>query len=110
MLERKEISRQCALFEIIQSEKEYVHDMALILDVFVEPLRATAPIPQERLRGFISEVFWNMDEILSHHQRLLDKLFERQREQHPLVESIGDVVLDGESYPPVPGRDARITH
>jgi RHO1 GDP-GTP exchange protein 1/2 len=49
---------------------------------------------EDRLRGFIQEVFYNIDAITAHHQRMLNALFERQREQHPLVHSIADIVLD----------------
>ena len=93
-MDKKEIARQSALFEIIQSEKEYVRDMRLVGEIFVQQLRDTTPIPQSRLEGFISEVFYNMYTILSYHERLLDRLFERQREQHPLMQSIADIVLD----------------
>jgi hypothetical protein len=74
--------------------------MQLALDafnqVFVEPLRNASPpvIPPDRLPGFISEVFWNMDNILTYHQRMLYALLSRQREQHPLVQSVADVILD----------------
>ena len=68
--------------------------MELIRDVFVDPLLNTAPIPRQRLKGFVAEVFYNMDEILAYHRRMLDKLFERQRDQHPLVQSIADIILD----------------
>lgn len=50
----------------------------------------------ERVRGFISEVFWNLEAISGHHHRMLATLFARQREQHPLVQSVADVILDSE--------------
>lgn len=53
----------------------------------------TSPVPQHRLAGFISEVFANLDKIQAHHQQLRDALFARQREQHPLVQSIADIIL-----------------
>jgi hypothetical protein len=45
----------------------------------------------------MSEVFWNLHDILTHHQRMLGSLFARQREQHPLVQSVADIVLDSKS-------------
>jgi hypothetical protein len=54
-------------------------------------------ILEDRLSGFISDVFWNIDRILSRHKRMLSELFERQRDQHPLIQSIADIVLDGTS-------------
>lgn len=60
--------------------------------------QASPPIlPSERLDGFLREVFWNVDLILAHHQRMLGSLFDRQREQHPILLSIGDLVLDSGS-------------
>jgi hypothetical protein len=49
---------------------------------------------KEKGKMFVSEVFWNMDEIVAHHRRMLRSLFSRQRDQHPLVQSIADIVLD----------------
>jgi RHO1 GDP-GTP exchange protein 1/2 len=51
-------------------------------------------IPQSRLKTFIPELYGNIDSILIHHQRMLAALFVRQREQHPLVQSIADIILD----------------
>jgi RHO1 GDP-GTP exchange protein 1/2 len=50
---------------------------------------------RDRLQRFIREVFWNIDAVTAHHQRMLDRLFARQREQHPVVLSITDIILDG---------------
>jgi hypothetical protein len=42
----------------------------------------------------VLEVFWNLKEIFAHHQRMLQSLFSRQRDQHPIVQSVADIVLD----------------
>jgi hypothetical protein len=39
-------------------------------------------------------VFFNFDRILGHERRLRAALYERQREQHPVITSITDIVLD----------------
>lgn len=52
------------------------------------------------LLAFVSEVFGNIDAISSYHHRMLSALFSRQREQHPLVQSVTDVILDSESDVP----------
>jgi RHO1 GDP-GTP exchange protein 1/2 len=64
--------------------------------VFIGGLRQAKPpvLPPERLDGFVNEVFWNMDRILSHHQRLLGALYDLQHDQHPILLSVGDIVLD----------------
>ncbi|KIM84853.1 hypothetical protein PILCRDRAFT_817654 [Piloderma croceum F 1598] len=92
----REVQRQSVLFEVFKSERDYVHDMELIEEVFINPLKDASPpvISHDRLPGFMSEVFWNLHDILTHHQRMLGSLFARQREQHPLVQSVADIVLD----------------
>ncbi|EGN99254.1 hypothetical protein SERLA73DRAFT_168758 [Serpula lacrymans var. lacrymans S7.3] len=95
-LGKHEVERQSVLFEVFKSERDYVSDMELVREVFTEPLQSASPpvIPQERLQGFVREVFWNLDQILSHHQRMLGSLFARQRDQHPLVQSVTDIILE----------------
>ncbi|KAI0342848.1 hypothetical protein BDW22DRAFT_1357379 [Trametopsis cervina] len=94
VLDKKEVARQSFLFEFIKSERDYVRDLELVQEVYVEPLMATSPVPSDRKEGFVAEVFFNINQILGHHRRMLDALFERQREQHPLVQSVADIVLD----------------
>jgi hypothetical protein len=49
------------------------------------------------LETFIQEVFYNIDELRAHHRRLLDKLFEIQREEHPIINSIAAPMYDAVS-------------
>lgn len=93
ILDVKEVQRQSNLFEIIKTERDYVNDMQFVKEVLIEPLLNTSPVPQHRLSGFVSEVFHNLDMIQTIHQRLRDDLFARQRDQHPLIQSIADVIL-----------------
>ncbi|CAL1716353.1 unnamed protein product [Somion occarium] len=94
VLDKKEVLRQSVIFEVIKSERDYVQDLELVKDVYISPLLNLPVISRSRLQGFLSEVFYNLDEILAHHRRLLDQLFERQREQHPLIQSIADIILE----------------
>ncbi|KAI0784605.1 hypothetical protein C8Q75DRAFT_779589 [Abortiporus biennis] len=94
VLDKNEVLRQSIIFEVIKAERDYVRDLELVQDVFVLPMKNTAPLPSHKISGFIQQVFYNMDEILEYHRQMLAALFERQREQHPLVQSIADVVLD----------------
>ncbi|KAI0026487.1 hypothetical protein K488DRAFT_66444, partial [Vararia minispora EC-137] len=96
-LDKHEVERQSVLFELIKSEKEYVEDLQLLAQVFVSGLRHSAPpvIPDpDRRRRFVAQVFATLDAILAHHERLLAALFDRQLEQHPLLQSLADLVLD----------------
>ena len=64
--------------------------------MFINPLRKSDPpiIRRGSADAFIDEVFGNLAEILSHHKIMLNALFERQREQHPVVHTLTDIVLD----------------
>jgi RHO1 GDP-GTP exchange protein 1/2 len=84
---------------VLIASRADVRDLKLVQRLFAEPLRNADPpiIKKDRLRGFIKVVFWNMDEILAYHQRMLKSLFARQREQHPLIHSISDIILESAS-------------
>jgi len=64
--------------------------------MYVQPLRSADPpiIPRERLDKFIRDVFHNIGELHTHHKRLLDRLFEVQREEHPVIKSVTAVMHD----------------
>ncbi|KAF8910664.1 hypothetical protein CPB84DRAFT_1842646 [Gymnopilus junonius] len=95
-LGKQEVQRQSVIFEVIKSEREYVADLETVEEVFVERLRKADPpiIKEPYLTSFLNEVFGNLRQILSYHQGLLAALFARQREQHPLIQSVADIVLD----------------
>ena len=65
--------------------------------VLIEPLMSADPpiiTPELGLRGFRNEVFQNITDILSRHKMCLRALYDRQKDQHPLVSSIADIELD----------------
>ena len=81
--------------------------------MFVDGLLNSDPpvIDTDQLQPFISEVFGNIHAIWSHHHRMLAALFARQREQHPLVQSVADIVLDSQSDVPFfSSSEAKICH
>jgi len=51
-------------------------------------------IPRERISQFIQDVFYNVNELYKHHRRMLDKLHEIQRDQHPNIQSISEPIFD----------------
>ena len=75
--------------------------------VFIRPLRSTKPpviTPLEKLEAFIDEVFSNIHAIRECNRRLLEILHVRQREQAPVVQGVGDILLEAatdfrRSYP-----------
>lgn len=60
------------------------------------PLRKAEPpiIPRNRMEDFIDEVFHNYMELYEHHKRLVDKLHEIQRDQHPVINSVTAALYD----------------
>lgn len=95
-LGKNEVERQSVLFELFKSERDYVEDLKLVTEVFIEPLQFANPpvIAPDKLRPFIHEVFWNLGQISVHHEHMLTALFERQLDQHPLVQSVTDIILE----------------
>lgn len=64
--------------------------------MYITPLRTIDPpiIPPYRLEPFIYDVFHNYKDLYFHHKKLLDRLQEIQREQHPQIKSVTEPVLD----------------
>lgn len=95
-LGKQEVQRQSVIFESIKGERDYVADLQAVQDVFIGPLRAANPpiIDPRNVSAFIGEVFGNLSQILAHHRRIAAALFARQKDQHPVVLSIADLVLD----------------
>ena len=64
--------------------------------MYVRPLRNAEPpiIDPERLEQFLTDVFHNFIELHAHHRRLIDRLHEIQRDEHPRIRSITSAVLD----------------
>ena len=64
--------------------------------MYVRPLRNAEPpiIPIERLEQFLTDVFHNFIELHTHHRRLVDRLHQIQRDEHPKIRSITSAMMD----------------
>lgn len=95
-LSKDEIKRQSIIFELIKGEMAYVRDLELVENLYVEPLRTADPsiIPSDRQEQFLRDAFCNISELFAHHKRLLDRLHEIQREEHPRIRSITAPLFD----------------
>ena len=114
-LGKVEVQRQSVIFEIIKSERDYVADLETVeqvrvahpscpipsrlndFKVFIDQLQLADPpiMSVPNLNNFVHKVFGNIHEILVYHQQMLGALYDRQRQQHPLILSIADIFLDG---------------
>ncbi|KAG8932291.1 hypothetical protein FRC02_001362 [Tulasnella sp. 418] len=96
-LPKKEVQRQSTIFEVIKSEKDYVLDLQLINEVYIQKLLASSPAvitPRAELEKFVEEMFNNVMEIEKIHEQMVRTLFVRQRQQHPIIDTISDIILD----------------
>ena len=93
-LPRSEVKRQNAIQEFIQKEEAFYRDLLLLYE-YVELLRADrrAPLKGAALESFITQVFFNFGELAQHIGAFVEQLHVRQREESPVVQHIGDVVL-----------------
>ena len=106
-LPREEVKRQNAIHEFVQKEDDFCQDLEL-LGEFARTLRAQVHSAEHapegvqsaapfragaELESFIATVFGNRAELARHVAAFVDRLHERQREEHPVVQGIGDVFL-----------------
>ncbi|KAG8813242.1 hypothetical protein FRC18_002604 [Serendipita sp. 400] len=91
---KQEAKRQAVIWELIKTEMVYVKDLETIETLFIRPLRESEIIPRDRLPAFLHDVFHNFAELHGHHRRMLDSLFEIQKEEHPNIRSITAPVFD----------------
>ncbi|EAU90407.2 signal transducer [Coprinopsis cinerea okayama7 len=89
-----EINRQTIIHKLISKEEQYVKDLDIVDSVFIQPLRKSPVIPLYMVDEFIDEVFGNILEIRDCNRRLLEVMYVRQREQAPIINTIGDIFLD----------------
>ncbi|KAG1838126.1 Dbl homology domain-containing protein, partial [Suillus subalutaceus] len=61
--------------------------------VWINGLKDSDIIPAEHRADFITQVFWNIHEIITVNTRLRDAL-NKQQKSYTVVEHIGDILLD----------------
>ncbi|WVO12788.1 hypothetical protein L204_100396 [Cryptococcus depauperatus] len=94
-LTKQEQRRQGLWWELIKGEREYVRDMGIVCNVFMQSLRDCRPpvIEPARLELFSVEVFSNAAQIYHAHIKILKRLMERQRQEWPLLATATDIFL-----------------
>ncbi|KAI8461980.1 CNH domain-containing protein [Phakopsora pachyrhizi] len=88
-----EKKRQEAINECIYTERDFVRDLEYLRDVWIKPLQTTNIVAEHRRQDFVTQVFWNVLEVLSVNSRLCELLFKRQKSSH-IVSRIGDIYLE----------------
>lgn len=94
-LDKHEKMRQELIYELIYTERDYVKDLEFMTDFYILPLRNPANniIPEREREAFIRTVFGGVNELLRLAKNLSEALTNRQQQQKPVVESVGDVFL-----------------
>uniref|UniRef100_A0A1D1Z1D3 Rho1 guanine nucleotide exchange factor 2 n=1 Tax=Anthurium amnicola TaxID=1678845 RepID=A0A1D1Z1D3_9ARAE len=93
-LSPRELNRQEVLFEIIKTEYEYVRDLRLIEEYFINPIKQAEESYRKRIvPENLNKVFNSISYFLFIHEVISNCLNERQENQFPLVRSISDILL-----------------
>ncbi|KAL5258704.1 hypothetical protein ACHWQZ_G009237 [Mnemiopsis leidyi] len=83
------VRRQEAIYELLQGEKELVEDLTLVLKVFHGPMKQLGLVSE----GELSLIFGNIEELVSVHQSLVDKLIALQN-QIGVYDSVAETVTE----------------
>ncbi|KAI7885811.1 hypothetical protein K492DRAFT_156902 [Lichtheimia hyalospora FSU 10163] len=92
-LSSAEKKRQENIFELIYTERDFVNDLAYVIKYWIEPLLENQVIPEENREQFIQDLFWNMREVHDVNAELANALESRQKASSPIVDQIGDIML-----------------
>jgi len=84
----KERKRQEIIFEMINTEDQYVKDVQILINSFLVPIRQRNLLKQNE----IESLFANVESILPVNQAMLDDFLARQKE-NPVIEKIGDILV-----------------
>ena len=84
-----ERQRQEIVFEIINTETEFVEDLKILHTAYQEPLSRSDIIPKARRDEFVSVVFGNLEKIISINEKLLERLLEKRKDEQ-VVSSLAD--------------------
>lgn len=87
-----ETKRQEAIFEFIKAERDYVHDLRTIQEIFVAGIRASTAFPPEQHDVVVHKLFFNAAELLAIHDSVSAELDARQQER-AVFGTIGDILL-----------------
>eukprot|EP01102_Stenamoeba_stenopodia_P007410 TRINITY_DN2074_c0_g2_i6.p1 TRINITY_DN2074_c0_g2~~TRINITY_DN2074_c0_g2_i6.p1 ORF type:complete len:671 (-),score=130.09 TRINITY_DN2074_c0_g2_i6:4-2016(-) len=92
---RDEVLRNEVISELIKTERDYVADLELVIEVFLTPLRASGIVPNKDIKSLFS----NLEVIHSINLQMLKELEKRVRlSLANNVTSIGDIFISTSAY------------
>ena len=92
-LTKAEINRQEVIYEIINTEKEFVQDLENTIQFYMMPLREKAIIDAKHREEFVRMIFANIADLFNISSRFLKKLEARQKIS-VVVNKIGDLFIE----------------
>ncbi|OMJ26752.1 Rho1 guanine nucleotide exchange factor 1 [Smittium culicis] len=92
-LNKSETMRQELIYEVFTTEREYVHDLIVLRDIFEQGLEYGDVIPEIKRAHFIQSVFRNLDELIQINSALLQDLEIRKNKSY-ICDNIGDIFLN----------------
>ncbi|ORX44374.1 Dbl homology domain-containing protein [Piromyces finnis] len=92
-LSKKDIKRQEVIYEMIDTERDYVNDLSIIIELYIKPMRNNNILSKKDL----GTLFSNIEQLYGVNQELLS-LFEERQKQNKCVEEIGDIWLMMNEY------------
>ena len=88
----RERQRQEVIYELIRTEREYVRDLGIVIDVFLKPIKEKKILSPKEMALFSS-----IDQLKPVNEELLRRLTERF-DVNPVVEEVGDVFVTLAEY------------
>eukprot|EP00732_Lithocolla_globosa_P000540 Lithocolla_globosa_v1_NODE_175_length_5452_cov_75.708094.p1 type:complete len:929 gc:universal NODE_175_length_5452_cov_75.708094:749-3535(+) len=86
--DKAERKRQEVMYEIVETERQYLADLNLLVQFFMNPINSGEI--QILTPNFYNIVFFGVKDTINNNMKLLEDLFARQRES-PRMEGLGDI-------------------
>ncbi|KAJ3041574.1 Intersectin-2 [Rhizophlyctis rosea] len=90
MMSARDKKRTTAIWELIETERDYVRDLVIIIETFMKPLADRKILTQKQ----IEVLFMNVPQLHKINEKFLSRL-EAKWSEAEVPDSIGDVLMDG---------------
>ncbi|KAJ3288135.1 cytochrome c oxidase subunit 1 [Borealophlyctis nickersoniae] len=88
-LPKAELMRLSVVYELIETESDYVRDLNTMINYHKEQIKSTKLLTDEE----IATLFSNLDQLVPVNQQLQNRLLEK-RDANPLIPEVGDALVD----------------
>ncbi|KAJ3049366.1 hypothetical protein HK097_009630 [Rhizophlyctis rosea] len=88
-LSKNEMMRLCVVYELIETEADYVRDLQTMINYHRKEIKKTNLLSEKE----IESIFSNVDQLVPVNQDLLNRLTSK-RNMDPLIPEVGDALVD----------------